>query len=135
MATISELRTGLANNLATINGLRTAATIPEDPKPPVAIVTPVSVQYDTSFGRGSDEFQFSVVVLASRIDARSAQDTLDAYCSSTGSLSIKAAIESDKTLGGKAFSLRVTDLRSYSSTTVGDITYLAAEFAVTVIGI
>jgi hypothetical protein len=55
---------------------------------------------------------------------------LDAYVSSTGSSSIKLAIESDKTLNGKAFDLRVTDSRNYGELTVGEVTYLSAEFTV-----
>ena len=38
MATIAELRDGLATNLATISGLRTGATIPENVNPPFAII-------------------------------------------------------------------------------------------------
>jgi hypothetical protein len=45
---------------------------------------------------------------------------------------VKAAIEKDKTLGGKAFDCRVTNLRSYQQLIVADVTYLAAEFVVQV---
>jgi len=31
MASISELRTGIANNLATITGLRTSSFVPDNP--------------------------------------------------------------------------------------------------------
>ena len=34
MPTISEIRNGLATNLGTIPGLRTAAFVPDEPKPP-----------------------------------------------------------------------------------------------------
>jgi len=67
-----------------------------------------------------------------RVDERSAQNKLDAYASSSGNSSVKAAIEKDKTLGGKAFSLRVTNLRNYNQVTVGDVTYLSAEWVVQV---
>ena len=52
MALISELRTGLANNLATISGLRTTPTIPDNPSPPIAVILPQGVEYDNTFGRG-----------------------------------------------------------------------------------
>jgi hypothetical protein len=61
-----------------------------------------------------------------------AQNKLDAYWSGTGVQSIKAAIESNRTLGGTAFDCRVTSLRSYNQVSVADVTYLAAEFAVQV---
>jgi hypothetical protein len=132
MATISEIRSGIATNLATISGLRTGATLPETPNPPIAVVEPVSINFDTTMGRGLDELSFKVTLIVGRADGRSAQNSLDAYCSSSGSTSVKSAIESDRTLGGKANDLRVTALSTYGSVTIADTTYLAAEFAVTV---
>lgn len=133
MASISDLRTGIAANLATIPGLRTSATVPDSVNPPIAVVMPNSINYDTAFARtGGDEYEFIVMAIVGRVEERTAQNRLDAYCSGTGTESIKAAIEIDKTLGGKAFSLRVTNLRSYNQLTVGDITYLSGEFTVTV---
>jgi hypothetical protein len=130
MALISELRTGLANNLATITGLRTTATIPDNPSPPIAVILPQGVEYDNTFGRGMNTYTFAVTVIVGRVSERSGQNALDAYVSSTGSSSIKLAIESDKTLNGKAFDLRVTDSRNYGELTVGEVTYLSAEFTV-----
>lgn len=133
MANVSDLRNGLATNLATISGLRTAATVPDQINPPVAVVMPTSITYDTAFARtGGDEYEFSVMVIVGRVDERMAQNKLDAYCSGTGSQSIKAAIESNRTLGGKAFDCRVTSLRNYNQVSVADVTYLAAEFVVQV---
>lgn len=133
MATMTELRAGLATRLATIPGLRTSATLPDQPTPPQAVVYPERVQYDATFARGCDEYTFAVLVIVGRIAERTAQTSLDAYCNPSGATSIKAAIEAGPTLGGKAFDCRVTEMRGQSSLTVGDITYLTAEFLVTVI--
>lgn len=133
MASISDLRNGIATNLATIAGLRTSATVPDSVNPPIAVVMPNTITYDTAFARtGGDEYEFLVMVIVGRVDERTAQTRLDGYCSGTGASSVKAAIESDKTLGGKAFSLRVTSLRNYNQVTVGDVTYLSGEFVVQV---
>lgn len=132
MSTLTELRDGLQANLATISGLRAFSTVPDQINPPVAIVEPVSVQYDTTMGRGLDEYTFKVTVIVGRVDERTAQNTIDAYCSPSGSSSIKSALELNRTLSGKANDLRVTGLSNYGSLPVGDATYLAAEFAVTV---
>lgn len=133
MATMTELRSGLATRLATISGLRASATIPDNPVPPQAIVAVDSITYDTAFGRGSDEYTFSVLVIVGRATDRSAQLNLDAYCNPSGTTSIKAAIEKDATLGGKAIDCRVTTMQNQSSLAIGDITYLTATFLVTVI--
>jgi len=130
MASVAELRTGLAANLATITGLRTAAKVPDDPKPPVAIVLPQSVTYDNAFHAGMTTYNFSVLLLVSRVSERTGQDTLDSWVSSTGSNSIKLAIESDKTLGGTAYDVRVSEVRNYGEVTAGDVNYFSAEFII-----
>jgi len=130
MALLSEIRTGLANNLSSITGLRTAAVMPDNPSPPIAIITPDSINFDDTFQRGMQTYTFTVIVLVGRAAERSAQNALDAFCSSTGTSSIKLAIERDKTLGGKVYDLRVTNLRAYASIAVGEVNYLAAEFSV-----
>lgn len=130
MASISELRTGIKTNLATINGLRTSDFQPDNVNPPVAIVFPISVNYDETFHRGMQTYSFAVQVIVGRVSERSGQSTLDAYCASTGTSSIKLAIESDKTLAGKAFDLRVTDMRNYGELIIGEVNYLSAEFVV-----
>ena len=130
MASISELRSGIKTNLATITGLRVSDFQPDNINPPVAIVFPISLNYDETFHRGMQTYTFSVQVIVGRQSERSAQNSIDSYCSSTGSNSIKLAIESDKTLNGKAFDLRVTDMRNYGELTVGEVNYLSAEFVV-----
>ena len=133
MATVSELRTGLANNLATIQGLRTSPTIPDQINPPLAVIIPNTITFDTAFARsGGDEYEFIVTLIVGRVDERTAQNRLDAYCSGSGASSVKAAVESDKTLGGKAFDCRCVSLRNYNQISVGDSMYLSAEFVVQV---
>ena len=133
MANITELREGIAANLATIPGLRTAATIPDNPNPPIAIVQLSRVQYHQDFKRGMTEYNFAVQVVVGRVDERSAQQRLDLYCSSTGDYAVGLAIESDRTLGGKAFDCIVTEMTNYGSVLISDVTYLAAEFNVRVL--
>jgi hypothetical protein len=130
MASISELRAGIKANLATISGLRVSDFQPDNINPPVAIVFPIGVNYDDTFARGMQTYTFSVQVIVGRVSERSGQNSIDAYISSTGSKSIKLAIESNKTLGGKAFDLRVTDMRNYGELLVGEVNYLSAEFVV-----
>lgn len=133
MATVTELRTGLANNLATIQGLRTSPTIPDQINPPLAVIIPNTITFDTAFARsGGDEYEFIVTLIVGRVDERTAQNRLDAYCSGSGASSVKAAVESDKTLGGKAFDCRCVSLRNYNQISVGDSMYLSAEFVVQV---
>lgn len=132
MATIAQIRAGIATNLATITGLRTSATVPDQINPPVAVILPSTIDYDTAFRRGLDTMQFQVLAIVGRADERTAQNTLDAYCQSTGATSIKTAIESDRTLAGVIKDLRVTQMRNYGPADIGGTTYLTAEFVVSV---
>jgi hypothetical protein len=129
---ITQIRTRLATNLATISGLRTAAEIPDLPNPPIAVVSLDSVTYDQAYAKGMTTYSFTVTVIVGRTAEREAQRKLDGYIS-TGANSIKNAVESDKTLGGYAYDCRVVSMNSVGSVTISDTTYLAADFTVTVI--
>lgn len=128
MATIAQMRTGIATNLATISGLRTTETIPDNPQPPVAVIAPTSIEYDLTFARGLDQYNFTVTVVVARASERQAQRLLDAFCAGSGASSVKTAIESNRTLSGLVQDLRVTAMRNYGTTTIGETTYLAVEF-------
>ena len=129
---ITQIRTALATNLATIAGLRTAAEVPDNPSPPIAIVNLDSVTYDQAYAKGMTTYNFTITVVVGRSAEREAQRKLDGYIT-PGANSVKNAIESDKTLGGYAYDCRVVSLNSVGSLTISDTTYLAADFSVTVI--
>lgn len=132
MATISQIRTGLSTRLATITGLRSGPTIPDNVNPPFAIVAPSSVDYHRAFNNALSTYNFTVTLVVGRVSERTAQNSLDAYCSPSGASSIRVAIEGDKTLGGIVFDTIVTGMRNYGSVTIGENTYLAAEFDIAV---
>jgi len=129
---ISLIRSRLAANLATIAGLRTSDYVPDDPKPPIAVIMPPTIRFDTAMGRGLDEYEFIVTVIVGKQSERAAQRLLDSLCAPKGSGSVKTAIESDRFLAGNCQDLRVTEMRRISSILIDQITYLAAEFTVTV---
>lgn len=126
----SEIRTALADSMSSITGLRTSAHIPDNPRPPIAVVVPESVTYDLNANRGLDRYAFTITLLVGRADDRAAQLNLDRYV--VGPQSVKTAIEQDRTLGGKVNTCRVTEMRSYSSLSIGEVVYLAAQFVVEV---
>lgn len=132
MTSPADLRTGLAVNLGTISGLRVAPTIPDQVNPPIAIIGLDSINFDQTFHRGMDEYRFVITVVVGRVSERSAQSRLDGYLAPTGSGSVKTAIESDRSLGGYAQTLRCTEMTGLSTVVQADDTYLAATFMVTV---
>jgi hypothetical protein len=126
---VTELREGIAANLATISGLRTSADIPDNPNPPVAVVILESIDYHQAMKDGLTIYNFTVMVIVGRASEREAQRRLDAYSAVDG---VKRAIESDRRLGGKAFDCVVSAMSSIGSLQLNDQTYLAADFTVTV---
>lgn len=129
---ISGLRTGLGANLAGISGLRVSTYVPDDISPPVAVISAPTIAYDTAFRDGLHTYDFAVTVIVGRTSERSAQARLDAYADPSGASSVKAALESDPTLGGAAQTLRVTRTNGNQVVSVGEATYAAVEFTVVV---
>ncbi len=128
---ITEIRDGLEANLETITGLRGYSEIPDNPSIPAAIVNLNSIDYHQAFKNGLVEFNFSVTVIVGRFSSRSAQQKLNEFADNTGANSIKAAIESDRTLGGSAFDCVVQTMSGLSNIDLNDgNNYLAIEFSV-----
>jgi len=132
MASITNIRSAIATNLGTISGLRTSAEVPDNPSPPIAMVNLDSIEYHTAMQNGLNTLQFTVSVIVGRAAEREAQRRLDAYISPAGASSVKAGVESDRTLSGECQDLVCTGVNSVGSITINDQTYLAAEFQVTV---
>jgi hypothetical protein len=130
--TVTGMRTALATNLGTISGIRTYADIPDNPMMPAAVVGLQSVSYNQAMARGLTEYNFVVTVIFGRVATSQAQRSMDQLIDDEGGRSIKTAIESDKTLDGNAFDVRVSEMTNIQSVTIGDITYLTADFAVIV---
>lgn len=130
---LSNVRTGLKDRLSTVAGIRAYDTVPDAINTPAAIVTVESMTYDRAFGRGLDELELTLVVVTGSISERTAQNKLDSYLSN-GTSSMKAAIESDKSLGGNASDARVESAQNYGSYTYNGITYLGVSFTVRVFG-
>lgn len=128
---IAEIRAGLAANIATIPALRVAAEIPDNPSPPIAIISLNSITYDLDFKRGMTVYNFTVTLVVGRVAERDAQRKLDAYAGN-GERSIKTAVQSDRTLGGSAFDVRLSEMSTLGAYNLGETVYLAADFAVQV---
>jgi len=130
---IADIRSGLGANLATIRGLRVAETIPDNPNPPIAVIALGNVVYDGAYQGGLVTYNFTVSVIVGRASEREAQRRLDALVS-TGAGSLKVAVESDKSLGGSAYDVRVSEMTNIGAVQLGDQTYLACDFLVSVYG-
>jgi hypothetical protein len=130
-AAISALRTGIADALNSLLGIRVYNDIPDTPVTPCAITELQRVTYDTTMARGADEYQFSVQVLSGRADDRTAQARIEAYVAGSGTESLKTALEADPTLGGSCMTVRVIEAGGLQTYDRSDgMSLLGVEFQV-----
>ena len=133
----STVRANLKTALQSVSGLRVLDTIPDSANIPtqgaLAVVGMLDLNFDFTLNRGFDSASCSVLVIVGRMSETAAQNRLDSYLQSSGSSSIKAAIEADKTLGGAVQTLRVTSATS-GTITVANIDYLSYRYELTLIG-
>lgn len=133
-ATVSQVMTGVKNSLATISGLRVFDFQPDNINPPSAFPQIDSVEYHGAFGGGDVRFNMTVVTIVGRVSDRTAQSSLDAYLSYSGASSIRQAIEADRTLGGVAKTLVVSQSANIRSLAIGEAEYLSIEITLVVHG-
>lgn len=138
MADIAAIREALRARLETLldGGGQSSAYMLENPTPPSLQVTGISAtDYDTAFGRGGDTLTMVIQGLVGTTSDRGAQEQLDAWLDTTGTTSVKAAIETERpaavTLGGLVSYCRVTGTsghRIYKTSNGTDL--LGAEWTV-----
>jgi hypothetical protein len=131
--TPNGVRTGLGVALDTIAGLRAFDYVPDSLSPPAAVVEPLEVDYDEAMRRGLDVYRAFILVIVGRMSDRSSQDRLDAYVAGSGASSVKAALETDRTLGGACSTLQVTSARP-REVVVSGVNMIAYRFEVSIYG-
>ena len=129
----STVRANLKARLATITGLKTYDYIPDSVNVPGAVVGQLDLNFDATFNRGFDNATCTILLIVGRMSESAGQTKLDGYLASTGSTSVKAAIEGDVTLGGAVQTLRVTNATA-GSVQVASTDYLAYRYNVELIG-
>jgi pectate lyase len=82
---------------------------------------------------GVTTYRAFILVIVGRMSERAAQDKLDTYLATTGSASIKAALETDRTLGGACSSSNVTTATP-RTVTVSGIDMIAYRYEMEVYG-
>ena len=134
--TIVAIGQGIKTALASITSLRVFAPdeIPDAiPELPALVILPPRISYhvthDDKIG-----LEFRALLLFSKQDQPSALSAMLPYLEITGSSSIKAAIEAERTLGGVADDVIVKTSSGSGYTTWGGTVYLSSEFEIYVIG-
>jgi hypothetical protein len=125
---LNTVMDAIGTRLLTISGLRVYDFSADQVAVPAGVVgLPETVEYDSTFARGSDRIVIPVHLMVSKVSDRSGRDALAPYVAGTGTKSIKAAV--DGTLGGTVQTARVMSATPQTFTVAG-VDYLGASFRV-----
>lgn len=101
-ADIGTVMDQIGTALATVTGLQVFDFPPKSAQPPFAFVDmPERVDFDLTYGRGSDRATFTVVVAVADVVDRAARDAIASYAAGSGASSIKAVLDA-ATIGTSA---------------------------------
>lgn len=132
--TIAQIRSGLAANLAAISDVQVSTYMLAAPTPPAIHLFPEEAQFDGAMSRGADTWRFTIEAFVGLVTGEGAQKRLDLMLAPSGATSIKAAVESDRTLGGLSVDTRVVSTTGYRVyERAGGAPVLGCQWSVTVI--
>ena len=133
MTSLADIRQGLAANLQALPGVEVYEREGALANVPCAVIVTPSIDYHQSFSSaGLVRYEFRIMVLVQSADSEQSGIDLDTYADPGSPTSVRAAVESDRTLGGIADDLICTSFRPLSSEEVSGIGYWGGEFTVTV---
>lgn len=134
MPALADIRAALVTNLETQldpTQIQVQGYLLANPTFPNVQIFPEKVDYD--IGVRTDRWTMTVQILVGTTLDVGAQINLDAYLAPSGVKSVKAALESDRTLGGLVDTLEVSRCSGYKLYKIGSIHALGAEWTVELI--
>lgn len=137
-ADLKAIRAGIAAAIkAVLPQVACTGYLLQNPSPPCFEVElgSTGIVFDRAMQRGLDEWTFTVRGFSGASLDETAQRNMDAWLNSSGGVSIKAALEADRTLGGIVNDLqveRVGQIRSYSPIANPTVQFYGVEWTVQV---
>jgi hypothetical protein len=126
---LSSILSALQTQLLTIPDLTVDTFSPQQITPPHAMLgIPDVPTYRSTMGRGYYEPAFTVTLFASTADAQYGQDLLLSFAEVSGTNSIPACIEADRSLGDTVADCIVQSFQSLGLESVGGLDYYAGQF-------
>ncbi len=116
----------LGTRLDTITGLRVHNQPPESLTPPAGFVGyPESVEYDQTYGRGTDKITLPVVIVEKLTPARAVRKRLTDYVAGSGAKSVKLILETGTYT---TFHVITVQRVEFDAVTIAGVDMLAAVF-------
>jgi hypothetical protein len=120
MATLADIRTAIQTTLAAaLAGVQCYDKVPAKPVPPCVYPVPVDADFAVAMAKGTDTWEFDLVVLVPTADLVVGQTLLDPYVSGAGASSIRHAIWASRTAPGNSLGLTGTDAHVAAMTEYG----------------
>lgn len=114
MATLAAMRTAIKKTIKdNISGLQIYESVPDVEEAPCVVILPESADFHVSMARGSDTWEFSIVVMAPRVDAQDGQRQLDQYVSGSGPKSLREVFFKNDSLGLADTTSTVKSMKGY----------------------
>jgi hypothetical protein len=131
MSTVAQIRTALAAAVNGVGGLPGYARYPGQFAKASMVVRRRGTRYGATFN-GRSEMSMAVSIYVPLADLDTAQDTIDAALSETGTASVPAALQVDPSFGGVVRGSTVTDAVEEGQVEISGIPYLVATVNLTV---
>lgn len=128
---VRAARRALADALRAVPGLRCHPRMPDTIAPPAAVVLRRETRYNPAVDVGAD-LTLAVRLYLSISNAEGSQDKLDDYLAPAGTLSLRAAIDADPTLGGTVQWATATGAEAEGLVDVKGMDYISADLIVEV---
>lgn len=134
MASLKAIRDAIKETVeSAIPSITCYDTVPESPNLPAVIVQPAVGDFNVAFGRGTDRWEFDLIVLVSWGESDVAQDELDGYISGAGETSIRQAIFNARKLGLTDTDASVSAMSEYGGKTAAAMDHLGAVLRLVVV--
>ena len=133
MTTLTQTQSGLETRLRTIAGLEVSGYAPDAATPPAAIVQlPTAEQYRIDLAEDTFNPTWEIVVVVTAEHPQAQLDLLP-YLDRTGTKSVFAAINGDRSLGGLDVDANVLSARQLGKVEIAGTVYYGAAVTVQVL--
>lgn len=142
-ANLREIREAMGTKLSEMGAFRGQIFhyIPGTFEPPGCIIVPgtfvpgdtkAAIQYDRTFGRGSNDYIFTLMIAVSAVEDRETAKKLDDFLAVDGPKSVKAKLEEDETLNGLVSFIKVDRVIQYGKCDWNNLRFFGAHLIVEV---
>ncbi len=131
MSLTEDIKTAIAENMQdSLGGMQILGYVRDNVTPPAADIRRGPTLYDQAFQGGVHRMTMLVRVFVAGVMDKASQAQLDSYLDPEGDNSVKAAIESDRSLGGLIADLHVTGATGEQTYTMSGAQMVGSEWTV-----